>query len=410
MHKNGILNETGMALITIEEGILKEREPRSGDWPVFRLGFRPFYLLGAAFAALSVPLWIAHLYGWLKLFANVTVGWHAHEMVFGFGIAVIIGFMYTAARNWTGLWTPRGKVLAGLCALWLAGRAAMLFAGTSAAALLDLAFLPVAAFPLYQVLKRAGNRRNMMLVVMLALLAVTNAGYHAAALGWVMASPLSFVEAAILIIVVIEAVIGGRVIPMFTRNGAPGTEPVMDARRDRIVMGATVAAVAGFALGVPSPLMGALAASAAVAQATRLLGWKPLATLRHPLLWILHLSYGWIPIGFALLALHAFGIVPESAALHALAVGAMAGLILGMITRTVLGHTGRQLKAGRIEMAMYLLIQAGAVARLIAALGLDGGGTIALPAAAACWSAAFGLYLAQYGPYLFSRRIDGREG
>lgn len=399
-----------MALIIIEDGVLGSREPQASGRPLLRLGFRPFYLLGAAFAALSVPLWIAHLYGWLRLSSNITVGWHAHEMVFGFAVAVIIGFMYTAGRNWTGLWTPRGRTLAAICALWLAGRAAMLFGSGASAALIDLAFLPAAAFPLYQVLRRAGNKRNMMLIVLLGLLTAANAGYHAAALAWISRSPLEFVKAGILVIVVIEAIIGGRVIPMFTRNGAPGTEPVINARRDRIVMGATVAAAFGFAADLPAPLMAALAAAAAVAQATRLIGWKPLASLRKPLLWILHLSYGWIPIGFALMALHALGAVPESAALHALAVGSMAGLIIGMITRTALGHTGRPLKAGRVEIAMYLLIQAGAVARLIAALGMDGSGMVALVTAAICWSAAFGLYLALYGPYLFAARIDGREG
>lgn len=141
-----------------------------------------------------------------------------------------------------------------------------------------------------------------------------------------------------------------------------------------------------------------MAGAASVAQATRLLGWKPLATLRQPLLWSLHLSHGWIPVGFALMAL------------HALAVGSMAGLILAMITRTALGHTGRPLKAGGTETAIYLLIHAGAVARLVAALGMDGSGMIALVTAAICWSAAFGLYLARYGPYLFAARIDGRDG
>lgn len=398
-----------MALITIEGSVTREREPQAGDHPLFRLGFRPFYLLGAAFAALAVPLWIAHLYGWLSLSPNITLGWHAHEMVFGFAVAIIIGFMYTAGRNWTGLWTPHGNKLAAICGLWLAGRAAMLFAAPLPAALIDFAFLPVAAYPLYRVLRRAGNTRNMMLVVLLGLLGLANAGFHAATLGVLPAQPMQFVDAAILVIVVIEAIIGGRVIPMFTRNGAPGSTPVMDPRRDRVVMGATLGAAAGYLAGVPAPLAAGLFAAAAIAQATRLLGWQPLATLRNPLLWILHLSYGWIPIGFALLALHALGMVPHSAALHALAVGSMAGLIVGMITRTALGHTGRQLRSGKGEAAMYLLIQAGAVARLLAALGLDGSGH-ALLAATACWSAAFLLYLAVYARYLFAARIDGREG
>lgn len=400
-----------MALLTIEE-----RAPAGhgksllSDHPFLRLGFRPFYLLAAVFAALSVPLWMAHYYGWTMSFPNVNMFWHAHEMIFGFAIAVVVGFLYTAGRNWTGLWTPRGAALALIAGLWLAGRIAMLTAPPLLAALVDVAFLPVAAWPLYRVIKRAGNKRNMVLVVLLALLAAANALFHAAMLGWLSLSALQPVHAAILIIVVIESVIGGRVIPVFTKNAVLGSQPVVNERRDHVSMGLTVAASIGWIIGVPGPLAAALALAAACAQFTRLVGWKPFCSLRTPLLWILHLSYAWIPIGFALLALSVAGVVPQSAAIHALAVGAIAGLIVGMITRTALGHTGRMLKAGASEVAMYGLIQVGAVARFIAAI--DGGALRdpALVLSAVCWAVAFLLYVAVYGRYLFTARIDGREG
>lgn len=400
-----------MALLTIEE----RRAPGKRTQPLesialFRLGFRPFYLLAAAFAAISVPLWIACYYGWVSIHLNVNMAWHAHEMIFGFAVAVIIGFLYTAGRNWTGLWTPRGGRLAAIAGLWLAGRATMLAAPPLIAALVDAAFLPAAAWPLYRVLKRAGNKRNMFLVALLALLALANAAYHASMLGLLNLSPLQPVYAAIMIIVAIESVIGGRVIPGFTRNAVPGSDPVVNERRDRISMAFTAAACAVWIAGVSAPLSAALALAAACAQLTRLIGWKPFCSIRNPLLWILHLSYAWIPVGFLLLALAALGVVSSSAAIHVLAVGSMAGLIIGMITRTALGHTGRALKAGAWEVAMYALVQIGVIARFLAATDAGGRRDLALLATAVCWTTAFLLYIAIYGRYLLSPRIDGMDG
>ena len=157
-------------------------------------------------------------------------------------------------------------------------------------------------------------------------------------------------------------------------------------------------------------MVASLAISAAIAQLTRLAGWKPHATLGNPLLWILHLSFVWIPAGFVLMGLAALKLGSSSAAFHVLTVGSMAGLIVGMITRTALGHTGRPLKAGRGELLMYLLIQIGVIARFTAAVGSSGMRPAMLLLAAASWSAAFVLYVAVYAPYLWSARIDGREG
>lgn len=378
--------------------------------PLWRLGFRPFYLLAASFAALSVPLWIARYFGWLPGLRHVDLSWHMHEMVFGFVIAVIIGFLFTAGRNWTGLWTPRRGHLAALAALWLAGRIAMLTAPPALAALVDLLFLPAAAWPMYRVLEQSGNKRNLFLVGLLGLLTLVNATFHAAALGWIALSPASAIQAAILIIVIIESVIGARVIPGFTANGAPGTKPVVHPKLDRISITLTVAASISWVCGFPAAAVAGLASAAACTQLLRLGGWKPHRTLHQPILWILHLSYAWIPIGFFLIALSALNVVSTSAAFHALAVGSTAGLIIGMMTRTSLGHTGRPLHAGRSEVLMYLLVQAGAIARVVAAIDVEGMRNGLLVFAAICWSAAFLLFVIVYGPYLFRARLDGREG
>ena len=193
-----------MAIITIEEPTLPGRRPKGlAGWPVFRLGFRPFYLLAAAFAAASVPLWLLRYFGLADFATNIDFNWHMHEMVFGFAIAVIIGFLFTAGRNWTGLWTPRGAHLAALAGVWIAGRAAMLCAPPLVAAVVDGIFLPLAAWPLYRVLKRAGNKRNMFLILLLSLLTIANLLFHGARLGLLSFETTAPMHAAILVIVMI---------------------------------------------------------------------------------------------------------------------------------------------------------------------------------------------------------------
>jgi len=399
-----------MTLLTIEERpSVTPSKHGFENHPVWQLGFRPFYLLAAAFAALSIPLWLTGYAGMLPGELHVNVYWHMHEMVFGFAVAVIIGFLYTAGRNWTGLWTPRGVHLAALAALWLAGRLAMLVMPAAIAAAVDMLFLPIAAWSLYRVLRRGGSKRNLFLVGLLAMLTLLNLAYHATALGWSAGSPVSIMHTAIFVVVMIESVIGARVIPTFTANAIPAVKPIIHPRRDAIAIGLTATAGAGWAVGLPAPAVAALACAAACAQALRIAGWMPHRTLQNPLLWILHVSYAWIPAGLALLALTALQVVSNSAAFHALTVGSMAGLIIGMVTRTALGHTGRALKAGWQEWCMYVLVQAGAVLRIVAALNSDLHEP-GLILSGICWALAFLLYVAVYAPYLLSRRLDGREG
>lgn len=378
--------------------------------PVWQLGFRPFYLLSALFAAVSIPLWLASYFGLTKGFWQVDLGWHMHEMVFGFAVAVVVGFLFTAGRAWTGLPTPRGWHLIALAALWLAGRVAMLAAPAAVAAVIDLLFLPLCAWPLYQVLRRSGNHRNLFLVGLLALLTLANGLYHAAHLGWLSLALATPVQAAILIIVLIESVIGARVIPMFTRNGAPGSTPVASPKRALVAVGLMAAVGISWIGSAPGWVTAPLCLAAGAISLANLLAWQPQRTVRVPLLWILHLSYAWIGIGFALLAAASLQWLPASAAFHALTVGSMAGLIIGMMTRTTLGHTGRPLKAGNAEAAMYWLVQLGAVARLLSAVGPAPLGLPMLLAAGVCWSLAFALYAATYAPYLWRARIDGKEG
>ena len=398
-----------MALSNIDDPVAAGRKPGYTGHAIFALGFRPFYLLAALFAALAIPAWLASYAGHLSL-PRLDMLWHMHEMVFGFVVAVVIGFLYTAGRNWTGLWTPRGLHLAALAGLWLAGRVAMAFAGPAIAALVDLLFLPLAAWPMYRVLARSGNRRNYFLVALLGALFAANAAFHAGVLGLVQVSPVKAMYFAIIVIVVIEGAIGGRVIPNFTANAVPGADPLQDPVLDKLAVALTVAAGLAWAAGLTGLVVAPLALAAGTVQAVRLAGWRPMCTLRNPLLWILHLSYAWIPVGFFLLALAQAGLVTISAAVHVLGIGALAGLILGMVTRTALGHTGRPLKAGASETTMYVLIQLGVLVRLAAALSSGVWREGGLVIAGACWTAAFLLYAWVYAPLLWAPRLDGREG
>jgi len=401
-----------MTLLHIEEPA-STTSAWDSSHPLWALGFRPFYLVAAVFAALAIPLWILRYLGWWSAGAvpwlHVGFNWHMHEMVFGMAAAVVVGFLYTAAFNWTGLWTPVRGRLAALVALWLVGRLAMLAAPPLVGAVIDWLFLPAAAWPLWQVLKRSGNKRNYFLVGLLALMATANGVFHAIMLGWMTASSIAPVQAAILVIVLMEAAIGTRIIPMFTRNGAPGSNPVVEPKLDRLSLGLIVAFALGWITAVPVWLITPLGVAAAALVLLRLWHWQALRTVGYPLLWIMHLSYAWIAAGLLLLVLSRWQMVSASAGFHALTVGSMAGLILGMMTRTTLGHTGRPLRAGPMETAMFGLIQLSALSRVLSALGWDKGPDL-LAFSALCWVGAFFLYVWAYAPYLVRSRVDGKSG
>lgn len=378
------------------------------DAPLYRLGMRPFYLLAAAFAALAVPAWLAaYLGAWPG--APFGLAWHAHEMVFGFAGAVVAGFLLTAVQNWTGLATPTGAPLRALAVLWLAGRVAAL--GPPAVfALADSAFLFALAIVVLRLLLHADNRRNLPVFVVVLLLASCNASFHLANLGLDALSPLAPVHAAILLLTLLIALVAGRVAPMFTRNGAPGSRPRQSGKLDLAAMLALAAAVLCHVSEAPGAATAALAGLAALLHAIRFALWDPLATRRHPLLWSFHLSYALLVAGVAALGLHALGLAGASTVYHLLGAGAMGGMVGAMITRTALGHTGRPLRAGVPDTVIYALLPAGALARLAANLLVDQGRTHALLLSAACWSLAFLLYLWRYLPFLTRPRADGRPG
>lgn len=386
-------------------------QPAPAGLPLLRLGFRPFYLGAAWFALLAVPVWVGLFLGHVQLNLRIApMLWHAHEMLFGFAIAVIVGFLLTAGKAWTGLPTPRGAALGSLAALWLAARIAAVAAPYPVYALLDVLLLPAVAAIFARVLWRARNVRNLPLAGILALLSLANLCFHLAALGAVSISPLAPLHAALGLIVLIETVIAGRVVPNFTANATPGLRLAPTPRLGWAAFGASALAVLLWVFAPANAFTGVVFLAAAALQWLRQAHWGVRATLRRPILWILHLAYAWIGLGFLLLGLANFGWVAASLGLHALAVGATGGLIIGMITRTARGHTGRPLQVGRAEVAAYVLVMAAAVLRVLLPLAAPQAFSAAISLAAVAWSAAFAIYAWIYTPWLTRTRVDGKDG
>lgn len=394
-------------------------------WPFLRLGFRPFYLGAAAFAAFSVPLWVAMFTGHLTLAWQVpALFWHAHEMLFGFAVAVIVGFLLTASKAWTGLPTPRGAALGALVFLWLAARLAAVVAAENfswygAFAVLDLLLLPIVALVLLRVLLRAGNRRNLPLVGLLFLLFLANLFFHAALLQWIDVTPVRALYGALALIVMIECVMAGRVVPAFTANATPGLRVNLNPRLERATLAVTALALGLWVLVPQWSIPGAVTLGlAAGLHLLRQWQWHPWVTLKRPILWILHAAYAWIALGLGLLALAQLGelmglihhSVGVSAAVHALAVGATGGLIIGMITRTARGHTGRPLQVSRAEVIAYSLVMVAALLRVLAPIAVPHIFMHALICAALAWSVGFAIYLWIYIPWLTQPRLDGKDG
>ncbi|HEY0819313.1 MAG TPA: NnrS family protein [Rhizobacter sp.] len=384
--------------------------PVPQGFALWSLGFRPFYLLASVFAAMSVGLWSLQFTGWWPRPYLPGPLWHAHEMVFGFTLAVVVGFLFTAGRTWSGRPTPTGRALMALAALWLAGRVLVLTPWALASAVVNAAFPIAAAVGLAIPFWRSRNRRNLFFIGLLVLLGLANLGLHAAQLG-LFAPPHGVgLPLALDVVLFIMAVMGGRVIPMFTNNGVPNAGAERHLWVERLALGSVLLLLAANVLGLPAMPMASIAAVAAVAHGTRLALWRPWKTWRKPLVWVLHAGYAWIVVHLALRAAAALGGVPSSAAVHALTVGAIGGLVIGMMTRTARGHTARPLKADRADTCAYLLVASAAMARVFLPLAVPGWTMPAILVSAALWSLGFGLFAVRYGPMLSRPRLDGQPG
>lgn len=380
--------------------------------PILQGGFRPFFFGGAARAVIALVLWLLVLLGGLSLpSAFDPLAWHRHEMLFGFVGAVIAGFLLTAIPNWTGRLPIAGPPLAALFGLWLAARMAVLFSaevGALTAALLDAGFyIVLAGLATREVL--AAKNRNVPIVALVLLFGTANAVDHAGAAGLI-GDPDLGVHGAIALVVLMISLIGGRIVPSFTRNwmqkqGMGGRLPTQPGRFDLAVIGATAIALIGWIVAPEASAVGMLLLVVGAAQAVRLVRWGGIRAARDPLVFILHVGYFWVPVGLLLLGASVLGAaVPRSAAIHALTAGAMGTMILAVMTRATLGHTGRELKASPQTVFLYMLVTLGAALRVTAPLGLIDY-TLGMEFSAVAWAGAFLIFLAIYGPILFRPRL-----
>jgi uncharacterized protein involved in response to NO len=391
---------------------IEEPPPRAapGGFALWELGFRPFYLLASVFAALSIALWALQFAGWLGTAYLQGPAWHAHEMLFGFTLAVVTGFLFTAGRNWTGQPTPTGLALAALALLWVAGRVLVLTPWGWATAIVNTAFTLSVAIALARPLLASRNRRNYFFVALLAVMAAAQLAFHLAQLGVLRWPAWAGLQLGLDVVLIVMAVMAGRVVPMFTNNGVPVAGARAQPHLEKLVVGLLVALLAADAVALPGWLTGMLALAAGAAHLARWLLWKPWKTLRAPMVWVLHAAYFWIPVHLMLRAFAAWGWLPASAAIHALTVGAAGGLIIGMMTRTARGHTARPLHASRLDVACYLLVLAAAPVRVLLPLAAPAWTVHAVLCSALLWSAGFGLYAIGYAPVLIRPRLDGKPG
>lgn len=379
--------------------------------PLFSFGFRPFFLFSAVWAAAAVPIWVASM-----TLGDGTVGgvdgrlWHIHEMLFGYLAGVIAGFLLTAVPNWTGRLPVTGLKLAGLFALWVAGRAAGFLPASMAvpAAVIDSAFLVVFAAVIWREVLAAKNRRNLPVCLLVSVLAAANIAFHLRGV-----LPLfgpGGERAAVAVVTGLIALIGGRVTPSFTQNWTQAhgiaKGPTAFNRFDAGVLAITAAALVAWVAAPYSPLTGAAMVVAGFANLARLARWRGWLARREALVWILHLGYAWLGVGLILLGLAA--LVPEAApftaGVHALTAGAMGVETLAIMTRATRGHTGRPRIADRSTLAIYLLILSAAVVR-VAAPFLVGWTLPLLAVSATLWALAFAAFVAAYGPMLMRRSL-----
>lgn len=371
--------------------------------PFLSVGFRPFYLAAAAFALLSVPLWI-----WLYRSAGMPPSaippmlWHSHEMLFGFASAVIVGFLLTAVRNWTGLPTAAGLPLATLTLLWLGARLANWFSPSPAGVLLDAAFLLTSLLLLAGPILRARNQRNYFVILLLAGLctaAVLN-GLHIRGNAAVAMAPRLAMDLILLLMIVI----GGRVIPAFSANAVPELNPHTWLPLEVLVIGTGLALLTAdlLAPNLSGPAWQAFCGLAAALHLARVAGWQAWRTVRNPLLLALPAAYLWIPAYFLLR-----GFEPALAT-HALTVGAMASLMLAMMTRSALGHSGRPLEARLPEVVCFAAVHLAALCRVAGPLLAPAAYTAWLWLAAGFWAIAFATFCVAYWPILTRPRLDAQ--
>jgi uncharacterized protein involved in response to NO len=384
--------------------------------PVLQHAFRLCFLVASVWAALAVPLWLLAYMGEIAISSgHGDLVWHAHEMIYGYAALVVCGFLFTAIPNWTNRLPVRGLPLLALVSLWFAGRLAMLFAGELGPALtaaIDVSFLFAVIAAAAREIVAGQNWRNLRVLVLILWLALANVWFHVATLLGAPTDPA--LRAAIGALIALIILIGGRIVPSFTRNWLVKQSvtrlPAPFGPFDGVAIAAGVFAVAAWVVEPEGVATATFAAAAAVLLAIRLARWNGLPTWRDPLLFILHLGYAFVPLGLALLAAALIWpqSVPKDATVHAWTAGAIGTMTLAVMTRASLGHTGRRLEANGATVAIYVAIVVAAITRIAAPFAGEHY-LMLLMLSGAGWSGAFVGFVGAYGPILLAPRL-GAQG
>jgi uncharacterized protein involved in response to NO len=395
-----------------------EAPPAVKRFALFDYGFRPFFLLSGLYALAIVPIWLYRFAHASTLFGSLpAMYWHSHEMLYGFVMAAVAGFLLTAVPSWTGARGFAGRPLIAAVVLWFAGRIAMSAVGSVPfwlTAIAELALIPWLLVLLAPPIFRNANRNAPLLGVLLVLWLIDAAFLVALARGDVLLAG-GTMRLAIDFVLILVTVIGGRIVPAFTANALRkrGEEPRIATRPavEIIVILAMVAIAVVDAFAADSTLSGLLAAFAAAVHVVRLGGWRSFRTGGEPILWVLHVAYAWLPMGLALKALALLGDAAWALKWqHALTMGVFATMILAVMTRASLGHTGRPLAVPRAIAFAYVVLTAGTVLRVFGIALFPGHYLLSATVAGLAWVICFGIFVAVYAPILWSPRADGKPG
>jgi len=380
-------------------------------------GFRPFFLLGAFYAAFMILAWVLIFNGIIeapKIWSDPVL-WHAHEMIFGFTTAIIVGFLLTAVANWTGGAPVRQMHLAFLALVWILGRVGFWypFASPLVLSIIDLSFIVFVIISLGIPLIGKRNKRNFIFLGFLTLLFLCNLHMHLIAMGVMGGDSYAVAYSAVFVILMVISIVGSRVIPAFTvgalRQRGHNIVQKSQYRLDILAMLLILAMVFSTTLiGLPSAVTGSFAILSSLLHLFRMRFWHTKKALVDPLLWILHLGHFWLVIGLFTFGLYSFGIIEDkSLALHILTTGAIGTMILGMIPRVSLGHTGRKLKAGAMTIIAFYIMQFAIITRIASLVIKDENYPLWVMTSGILWSLAFIIFLVFYTKILISPRPDG---
>ena len=381
---------------------------------LFGLGFRPFFLLAGLSASLMMFLRIIS-YRWGEALPNYfdSTSWHSHEMLFGYGVAVIAGFLLAAVGNWINHPMPKGKPLAALVVLWLSGRILPFFPQYIPDWLIafsDWIFLPVLLAVIGIPIVRAKNVRNYGFLLVLGVMTLANAEVHLRQLG-INITDLPFgITFMLNLLILMIVLMGGRVIPFFTKSALPEAATKIRIPVEWAAVGFSIALMAGEVFQLSPDILGILAGSAAILHALRLVGWHDIRVWKTPLLWVLHLGYAWIVVGYALTALAKYGMILPFLATHAFTAGGIGMVTLGMMARVSLGHSGRPLIPPKLTVLAFALLNVSALLRVVAPVFFISNYGSWILLSGSLWILAYLFFLWDYFPMLLAPRVDGRPG